>query len=133
LISPEKSEGAMGKLGAVVIAAVVGLLVAGALGLLVGQAPVFHWEMAGLVVAFVAGLGGLVAGTSGAASGKVGVGVAVGVLLGGGAFLLMSVGQEYPPALTFWGTVTVAAAAGVAGAIGGILGRRVGVTSHPRA
>lgn len=123
----------MGKVVAVIIAAVVGFLVAGALGLLVGQAPVFHWEMAGLFVMAVAAAAGAFAGAAGAASGKVSVGMAVGVLLGGAAWLLMSIDRNpQPAALLFWGTVTAAGAAAVAGAIGGILGSRLGVTSHPR-
>jgi hypothetical protein len=122
----------MGKVVAVIIAAAVGLLVAGALGLFVGQAPVFQWEMAGLFLVAVAAAAGALAGAAGAASGKVGVGVAVGVLLGGAAWLLTSIENQQPAPLLFWGTVTAAAAAGVAGAIGGILGSRVGATSHPR-
>jgi hypothetical protein len=123
----------MGKVVAVISAAVVGLLVAGALGLLVGQAPVFHWEMAGLFVMAVSAAAGALAGAAGAASGRVSVGVAVGVLLGGAAWLLTSIERnQQPAALLFWGTVTAAAAAGVAGAVGGILGRRARVTSHPR-
>jgi hypothetical protein len=123
----------MGKSLAVALATVLGLLTAGGLGLLAGLAPVFHWELAGLVVAIWAAVGGALAGAAGAASGKVGIGVAVAVLLGGGAFLLLSRGEAQPAALTLWGTVTDAAAAGVAGAVGVILGKPPRTAPVPRA
>jgi hypothetical protein len=116
----------MAKSIAVVVAGAVGLVVAGVLGLLAGQAPVFHWEMAGLVVAVVAAVGGLVAGAVGAASARAGVGASVGALIGGAGFALASFGQQHPPALTLWGIVATAGAAAVAGELGGAIGRRWG-------
>jgi hypothetical protein len=116
-------ENAVGKILAVVLAAAAGLLVAGGLGFVAGEAPVFHWEMAGLVVALLAAAGGAVAAGSGAGSGKPGVGAAVGSLLTGMAFVLLSIGEQHPVALTFWGVVVVAVAAGVAGAVGGGIGK----------
>jgi hypothetical protein len=114
----------MRKLLAAILAAVIGLAVAGALGLLAGQAPVFHWEMAGLFVAGDAAVAGAIAGAVGAASGRWGIGAGVGSLLGGATFILLSLGEQHPPlALTFWGTVAVAVAAGAAGALGGVIGR----------
>jgi hypothetical protein len=122
----------MEKFITVVLAAVVGGLVAGALGLLIGQAPVFQWEMAGLFVIAEAAVAGAIAGAAGAASGRVAVRAAVGVLLGGAAWLLLSIDTQWPAALIFWGTVTMAAAAGIAGAVAGILGRRSAITLRRR-
>jgi hypothetical protein len=120
----------MGKLLAVIGATACGLVTAACIGLVAGQAPVFHWELAGLVVAVVSAASGAIAGGAGAASGKVAVGVVTGVLLGGAGFFLVSIGQQHPPALTFWGSVAVAAAAGIAGAVGGLIGRRTPEASH---
>jgi hypothetical protein len=113
----------MGKVIAVIVAGGVGFVVAGVLGMLVGQAPVFHWELAGLVLAIEAAVAGLVAGVVGAASGRIVVGACVGVLIGGAGFALAKLGQQQPPALMLWGIVAAAAAAAVAGGLGGAIGR----------
>jgi hypothetical protein len=120
----------MGKILASTVAAVAGVVCAGLIGLVVGQAPVFHWEMAGLVVAFVAAVGGAVGGAAGAASGNAALGACAGALSGGALFALLSFGQEHPPALTLWGTVTAAAAAAIAGVLGGAIGRGANRTTQ---
>jgi hypothetical protein len=113
----------MGKLIAILGAAIAGLLVAGALGFLAGQAPVFHWEMAGLILAVLSAVGGAVAGAAGAASGKLSIGACAGALGGGSLFALAYLSQDgpTPPALLFWGTVTAALAAAISGLLGGAL------------
>jgi hypothetical protein len=113
----------MGKLIAILGAAIAGLLVAGALGFLAGQAPVFHWEMAGLILAVLSAVGGAVAGAAGAASGKLSIGACAGALGGGSLFALAYLTQDgpTPPALLFWGTVTAALAAAISGLLGGAL------------
>jgi hypothetical protein len=113
----------MQKLLAVLIAAIVGLGAGGGLGLLLGQAPVFHWEMAGLVVAVVAAGGGTIAAATGTLSGRVTVGAGVGAVLAGAVFLLLSLTAEHPAAVTLSGTAAAAAAAAFAGALGGAIGR----------
>src|SRR5262249_574602 len=89
--SPRNAFGgwrAMGKILASTVAAVVGVVCAGLIGLIAGQAPVFHWEMAGLVVALVAAVGGAAAGAAGAASGNATLGACAGALSGGALFTL---------------------------------------------
>lgn len=115
----------MGKSVAVVVAGGgVGLVVAGVLQMLVGQAPVFHWEMANLVLTILAAVAGLIAGLVGAAFARIGVGACVGVVIGGAGYALLSFGQQQPAALTFWGIVSAGVAAGIAGGLGGAIGRR---------
>jgi hypothetical protein len=114
----------MRKLFAIVAGGVAGSLIAGSLGLLIGEAPAFHWELAGLVLAVIAALAGALAGTIGAASRKASAGAFVGAVAGGSLFAVtyLSQGSSTPISLVAWGTIAAALAAATAGVMGGAVG-----------
>jgi len=111
----------MRKLLDAVIAAPVGFVVAGFIGLLVGSNPIFYRDDAASAVFFVAALGGAVAGAVGAASGKTPYVVAV---LTGSLFALLGIFGS-PFIVISLGTVGVSIAAAVAGFLGMKIGRTI--------
>jgi len=113
----------MRKLLDAVIAAPVGFVVAGFIGLLVGSNPIFYRDDAASAVFFVAALGGAVAGAVGAASGKTPYVVAV---LTGSLFALLGIfGSPFSEEPIWVGTVGGSIAAVVAGFLGMKIGRTI--------
>ena len=120
-----------------ILASLAGLIVGGASCLLVVslKGPVFHWEMAGMVMVIISGVFGAIAGGLSAffcAMSQVSTVLRGFVGLCGGAGLGLVVGYwvsvtssannpKAPEGLAFWVVVVVVIAGGLSGLLGGLL------------
>ncbi len=97
--------------------AALGLFSGGVIGVIAGFIPVFHWEMAGLVLIPFTCLGGLIAGTLGATRGLV-IGAVAGSLSFGTLWLIFSKTATLPPddpwGIPIAGTIAVVIASFIA-------------------